>query len=120
MRTIVTDDRRRVMIPDAKPRQVYAYENRGGTVTLTPVASQEPAAAKVRFEKRHGRTVAFTDRPISLDAIKEALADFDETLRFDPFFATAFYGRSKRCKECTKERQHNAYWKAKDERESRA
>ena len=34
--------------------------------------------------------------------------------------ATAFYGKSRRCKECTKERQHNAYWKAKDAHETRA
>ena len=64
------------MIPDAKPRQVYAYENRGGTVTLTPVAPQEPAAAKVRFEKRHGYTVGITDQPINEAAIKELLAEF--------------------------------------------
>lgn len=45
MRTLIVDDEKRVQIPDAQPRQVFAYENHGdGTITLTPVkaAAEEP------------------------------------------------------------------------------
>ena len=38
MKTLTVDDHKRVRIPDAKPRQVYAYENHGnGSFTLTEV-----------------------------------------------------------------------------------
>lgn len=45
MKTLTVDDQKRVRIPDAKPRQVFAYENHGdGTIILTPVkaAAEEP------------------------------------------------------------------------------
>lgn len=36
MKTLVADEKKRVRIPDAKPRQVFAYENLGnGSFTLT-------------------------------------------------------------------------------------
>lgn len=38
MKTLVADEGKRVRIPDAKPRQVFAYENLGnGCFTLTVV-----------------------------------------------------------------------------------
>lgn len=38
MKTVKVDSSRRVRIADAKPRQVFAYENNGqGTITLTIV-----------------------------------------------------------------------------------
>ena len=38
MKTLKVDDQKRVRIPDARPRQVFAYENHGdGTLTLTLV-----------------------------------------------------------------------------------
>ena len=38
MKTLTVDDQKRIRIPDAKPRQVFAYENHGnGTITLTEV-----------------------------------------------------------------------------------
>ena len=76
MKTLTVDDYKRVRLPDAKPQQVFSYENHAGTVTLTPVEPVQPRPAKVRFATRGGRTVAFTDQPISLDAIKEALDEF--------------------------------------------
>lgn len=76
MKTLTADDQKRVRIPDAKPRQVFAYENAGGKVTLTPVEPVEPRPAKVWFEKRNGRTVALTDQPINEAAIQELLAEF--------------------------------------------
>jgi hypothetical protein len=45
MKTLTVDDQKRIRIPDAKPRQVFAYENKGdGTITLTEVKaeSREP------------------------------------------------------------------------------
>ena len=45
MKTLTIDDQKRIRIPDAKPRQVFAYTNNGnGTLTLTLVKAeaQEP------------------------------------------------------------------------------
>ncbi len=45
MKTLTVDDQKRIRIPDAKPRQVFAYSNNGdGTLTLTLVKAeaQEP------------------------------------------------------------------------------
>jgi hypothetical protein len=41
MKTLTVDDQKRIRIPDAKPRQVFAYENHGnGTITLTEVRAE--------------------------------------------------------------------------------
>jgi len=41
MKTLTVDDQKRIRIPDAKPRQVFAYENHGnGTITLTEVKAE--------------------------------------------------------------------------------
>ena len=46
MKTLKVDERKRIRIPDAKPEQVFAYENNGdGTITLTLVK----ATRKERF-----------------------------------------------------------------------
>ena len=38
MKTVTVDANKRVRIPDAKPKQIFAYESDSdGTVTLTPV-----------------------------------------------------------------------------------
>ncbi len=45
MKTLTVDAHKRIRIPDARPRQVFAYENHGnGTLTLTEVKTkaQEP------------------------------------------------------------------------------
>jgi len=48
MSTVTADDRKRVRIPDAKPGQVFAYENNAdGSVTLTPIKIE----AKHRFPR---------------------------------------------------------------------
>src|SRR5258708_36053420 len=42
MSTVTADDRKRVRIPDAKPGQVFSYENNAdGSVTLTPIKIEE-------------------------------------------------------------------------------
>jgi len=46
VKTLTVDDQKRIRIPDAKPRQVFAYANNGnGTITLTEVRAE----AKERF-----------------------------------------------------------------------
>ena len=45
MKTLTVDDQKRIRIPDAKPRQVFAYENSGDgrlTLTLVKAEAQEP------------------------------------------------------------------------------
>ena len=44
MKTVTVDDQKRIRIPHAKPRQVFAYENQGGTILLTPMKAlaEEP------------------------------------------------------------------------------
>lgn len=77
MKTVKVDEKNRIRIPDTEPQQVFAYEISGtGQIVLTPVAPVAPSRAKVRFVRENGRTVAETDQPISLAAIKEALAEF--------------------------------------------
>jgi hypothetical protein len=44
----MTDRYKRVRIRDAKPGQVFAVENDGGKITLTPVVKAEP---KERFPR---------------------------------------------------------------------
>ena len=41
MKTLKVDGQKRIRIPDAKPRQVFAYENKGdGTLVLTLVKAE--------------------------------------------------------------------------------
>ena len=40
MHTLTTDNKKRVRIPDAQPGTVYAYENEGGRIVLTPVKAE--------------------------------------------------------------------------------
>ena len=48
MKTLTVDDQKRIRIPDARPRQVFAYENHGnGTLTLTEVKAER----KQRFPR---------------------------------------------------------------------
>ncbi len=41
MKTLTVDDQKRIRVPDAKPRQVFAYENNGdGSLTLSLVKAE--------------------------------------------------------------------------------
>ncbi len=53
MKTLTVDDYKRVRLPDAKPRQLFAYENHGdGTITLTEVKTErKPAFPKGSLTK---------------------------------------------------------------------
>ena len=77
MKTLTVDDYQRIRLPDVAPRTKFAYESDGhGRLTLTKLEPAQPCLAKVRFEKRNGRTVGITDQPISIEVIKQALAEF--------------------------------------------
>jgi hypothetical protein len=48
MKTLTVDAQKRIRIPDAKPRQIFAYESTSdGTVTLTPMKARR----KERFPR---------------------------------------------------------------------
>jgi hypothetical protein len=77
MKTLTVDDYQRVRLPDVAPRTKFAYEKDAqGRITLIRLEPAHGRPAKVRFQKRNGRTVGVTDRPISLQAIKLASAEF--------------------------------------------
>ena len=77
MKTLTVDDYQRIRLPDVEPRTKFAYEkDLQGRIMLTKLERVHGRPAKVRFEKRNGRTVGVTDQPISLQSIKEALAEF--------------------------------------------
>ena len=75
MKTLTVDDYQRVRLP--APRTKFAYEKDArGRITLTKLEPVKTRTAKVRFEKRNGRTVGITDQQISLQTIEEALTEF--------------------------------------------
>ncbi len=77
MKTLTVDASGRVRLPDVAPRTRLAYaRDARGRITLTRVKPAPDRPARVRFVRRGGRTVAVTDRPISLEAIREARAEF--------------------------------------------
>lgn len=79
MKTAIVDEKRRVRIPALKPGQVVAYEEVGnGIVTLTPMEPVKPPGArpaKCRLVKKNGFTVIETDRNVSMETLKELLAE---------------------------------------------
>ena len=83
MITATVDDRKRVRLPNAKPGQVYAVEDDGGRVVLTPVTRQESRTVTLKWA-RDKRTFVMPDgKPVSLpaegpDAILEAVAEARE------------------------------------------
>ena len=45
MKTVTVDDHKRIRIPDARPRQKFAYENQGdGSILLIPVKTVQEEA----------------------------------------------------------------------------
>jgi hypothetical protein len=79
MVTTKADSRRRVVVPQVKPGQVYAIQDApDGSIRLTLLKEPEPVdrPAKVTFVKEGRFTVGVTDRPINMKALKEALAEF--------------------------------------------
>jgi hypothetical protein len=80
MNAVKVDEAHRIQIAALAPGDLYEPEIVSpDEITLRRVSPSSDIAsrpAKVRFEKRNGRTVGITDQPISLTAIKEALAEF--------------------------------------------
>lgn len=80
MNAVKVDEAHRIQIAALAPGDLYEPEIISpDEIKLRRAPQSSDAAsgpAKVRFVKENGFTVAYTDRPISLEAIKEALADF--------------------------------------------
>lgn len=60
MITVKADDRRRVQIPGIKAGQVFALEDEGGKVVLTPLKKTEARTIMLKLVKRGGRLVPDT------------------------------------------------------------
>ena len=80
MNAVKVDEAHRIQISMLAPGDLYQPEIVSpDQITLRRVSESSDAAsrpAKVRFEKRGDYTVGVSDQPISLAAIKEALAEF--------------------------------------------
>ena len=74
MKMVTVDKYKRIRIPDAKPRQVFAYEQDGGRFTLTlvePISSKKP-----KLVRRNGKTYLVSNRQITSDDVSRAMVDF--------------------------------------------
>jgi hypothetical protein len=77
MTHITADEHKRVRLPDARPRQVFAYEILGGTIPLKPVAEIKPKPARARLVAgSKGYLVVETDRAITQEEVRQALNEF--------------------------------------------
>jgi hypothetical protein len=75
--TTKVDNRKRVLVPHAKPGQVYAVqENADGSFTLTMVEPSQTAHSNCRVATEDGFTVVVPGQTINEPAIKELLAGF--------------------------------------------
>ena len=74
MKTLTVDDDKRIRLPDVEPRQVFAYEKEGAKITLTPIEPEKLRPA--RLVRENGRTLAVSDRPMTFEDTKAALADW--------------------------------------------
>jgi hypothetical protein len=79
MNAVKVDEAHRIQIAALAPGDLYQPEIVSpDEITLRRVSESSAASrpVTVRFEKRGGYTVGVSDQPISLAAIKEALAEF--------------------------------------------
>ena len=75
--TVKTDNKRRVVLPLAKPGDLFDVQFSGrGKLILTKLEPVESRPAKVRIIKRDGFTVGILDQPINDGAIRDALSEF--------------------------------------------
>ena len=74
--TVTADDKRRVVLPGAKPGDRFDLVPSAGGFVLRKLQPAPKKRARVRIEKRAGYTVGITDQPINEQALKEALAEF--------------------------------------------
>jgi hypothetical protein len=75
--TVTADNKRRVVLPSAKPGDLFEVQLSGeGNLTLTKLKPIRSRTTPVRFEKRGKYTVGVSERPISPEAIRQAVAEF--------------------------------------------
>ncbi len=75
--TTKADNQKRVVVPRAKPGQVYAVqENADGSFTLTAVKPGASVTPTCRLANEDGFPVAVPNQPIDEQAIIELLAEF--------------------------------------------
>ena len=74
--TVIADDRKRIVLPDAKPGDRFDIECLDDGFMLRRVDSVESKPAKVTVQKRNGFSIWETDQPSSEEAIRKALAEF--------------------------------------------
>lgn len=74
--TVVTDNEKRVVLPQARPGDSFDVQVSANGFVLRKLESVFPAPARVRFIQRDGFTVAMADQPIDEEALREALANF--------------------------------------------
>jgi len=73
---VTADARRRVVLADAKPGDVFDQVLEGTRIVLIKLEPALHRPAKARIEKRGRYSVGVLDQPINEQAIREALADF--------------------------------------------
>ncbi|HUD49256.1 MAG TPA: hypothetical protein VMR33_20680 [Candidatus Baltobacteraceae bacterium] len=77
MITTKADNRKRLVVPQAKPGQVYSvHDNGDGSFTLKAVEPKASSLPTCRLADEDGFRVAAPNQPINEPAIKELLADF--------------------------------------------
>jgi hypothetical protein len=74
--TVIADNKKRVVLAQAKPGDRFDVQVSATGYLLRKLEPVQSKAAKVRFVKRDGYTVAMGDQPINEEALREALADF--------------------------------------------
>lgn len=74
--TVVTDNEKRVVLPQAQPGERFEVQACAGGFVLRKLESFSAALANVRFVKRDGFAVAIADQPMDDEALREALANF--------------------------------------------
>ena len=71
------DSQKRIVVPQAKPGQVYAiHNNLDGGFTLKAVEAEGPILPTCRLADEDGFPVVVPNQPIDEQVIKELLAEF--------------------------------------------
>jgi hypothetical protein len=75
---VTIDNRRRAALGDrVKPKERYAVENPDdGVIVMRRLVVQTPRAPKVKLERRKGRTLLVSDRPLNLADVQRVMDTF--------------------------------------------
>jgi hypothetical protein len=74
--TVIANNKKRVTLPTKPGERFDVQVVNDGQFLLTRLDPVQPKPNKVRFKKVNGFTVAETDQPIDMGAIKRALDEF--------------------------------------------